>query len=68
MHGMTKTPIRDESLPGWTFWAEENSNGVYEIRGRHTDGRSVSRIGTDFDALVVECKVDARDLLGKRDA
>lgn len=53
-------------LPDWTFDADEESAGVYRVRGVHAlSGLSVEALGTDLDALIQRCKVDAAELLAK---
>jgi hypothetical protein len=53
-----------DDLPGWTFHIDEVSAGVYEVVGRDARGRQVSSKGTDFDALLAECKSAAARLSG----
>jgi hypothetical protein len=50
------------SLPGWRFSLREMSYGAWEAEGRHVDGRSVSRTGSDEAVLLRECIEDARML------
>jgi hypothetical protein len=50
----------DQGLPGWNFTLEEVSYGAWRAEGRHNDGRSVSRMGSDELALLRECAVEAR--------
>lgn len=57
--------IADATLPGWTFIAEEISNGIWKIEAQHMDGRSVSRLGYDYDVGLEKCKEDARRLPNK---
>jgi hypothetical protein len=65
---MAGTVIRKAALPGWTFNLEEVSNGFWRAEGRHDDGRSVSRMGSDEFELLRECMEDARLLPEKRRA
>jgi hypothetical protein len=60
--GVTTAP----DLPGWRFSLREISNGCWQAEGRHTDGRSVSRVGSDESELMKECMRDARHLPEKR--
>ena len=39
------------TLPGWRFSLTETSANVYRAEGRHIDGRSVSRIGTEGELI-----------------
>jgi|HubBroStandDraft_4_1064222.scaffolds.fasta_scaffold4210032_1 hypothetical protein len=55
-------------LPGWRFFIEERSYGHYVIEGRHDDGRSVGREGSDCSALLVETLADAKNLPERRRA
>jgi hypothetical protein len=57
---MVGNKIRDEALPGWTFSLEEVSNGYWRAQGRHDDGRSVGRMGSDEIKLLSECMEDPR--------
>jgi hypothetical protein len=54
--------IKDPRVPGWRFRIEEFSPGGYRVDGLHFDGRSVSRQGSDPDAVLAECVEDARTL------
>ena len=58
----------DQGVPGWNFTLEEMSYGAWHAVGRHFDGRSVSRMGSDEMALLQECVREALALTGKRDA
>ena len=49
-------------LEGWTFRTREVSPGVWEVEGRHVDRRSVSRVGTDYESVLKDCREDARAL------
>lgn len=48
----------DLAFPDWTFWVEVNdpSPGQYTVGGCHADGHSIVRTGSDFAALLKECK------------
>jgi len=60
------TAITDPDLPGWHFSLSEVSNGVWRADGQHTDGRSVSRMGTDETQVLKDCMEDARQLPARR--
>jgi len=53
-----------ESLdaPGWIFCVREVSYGHYYIEGRDAAGRSISRHGSDYDALLKQGIEDARSI------
>jgi len=55
--------IKDDSLPHWTFDADEVSAGVYLVTGTDASGRCIEKKGTDPDALLVECR-QAAALMG----
>jgi hypothetical protein len=59
-------PLESLDAPGWQFFASEDSCSAYQIEGRRADGRSVSRPGSDFDALFKECIDDAKSLHNSR--
>jgi hypothetical protein len=50
-------------LPGWQFETDEVSVSVYEVIGRDSAGRSVSSVGTDLDAVLEQCRKDARCIM-----
>jgi len=56
------------TLPGWLFGLTEISAGVYRAEGRHTDGRSVSRMGSEAElaALIRDTVEDAGNLPTRR--
>jgi hypothetical protein len=56
------------TLPGWRFSLTETSANVYRAEGRHTDGRSVSRMGSEAElaALIRDTVEDARNLPERR--
>jgi len=43
-------------LPGWSFEVHEVSAGVYEMTGADALGHRVQSKGTDYEALVSECR------------
>lgn len=55
-------PLTFGELPGWEFAVEERSAGVYEVSGRHRDGRSLQMVGYDPDALIDQARQDAYHL------
>jgi hypothetical protein len=55
-------------LPGWTYRIEEFSPGGYRLDAVHFDGRSVSRQGSNPDALLNECRADIGAMPEKRHA
>jgi hypothetical protein len=61
-------PFIDPKLPGWTFSVEEVSMGVYRVDGKHDDGRSVSRVGTEAYDLWDEVIEDAKGLPLRRNS
>jgi hypothetical protein len=52
-------PIKG-TLPGWFFRCREVSMGVYKMEGADLWGHTVSRTGTDPDALMAECEAEAK--------
>ncbi len=52
--------ITHSDAPGWQFTVSERSAGVLQMEGRDQAGRSVSRTGCDYDALLKQCVADAR--------
>ena len=56
----------DPTLASWHFTMEEISYGRWRVEGRHPDGRSVGRIGSE--RALGECADDARSLPEKRHA
>lgn len=61
--------LTEPPLPGWSFTMQEVSSNCWRINGKHTDGRSVGRVGGgDEKALLAECIADARSLPEKRHA
>ena len=56
----TMSEIEDSKAPGWRFHIEEP--GCYRVDGYHTDGRSVSRVGGDHEAVLSDCVEDAQAL------
>ena len=46
--------IEDPKAPGWRFRITEFSPGGYRVDGLHSDGRSVSRQGSDPEAVLAE--------------
>jgi hypothetical protein len=54
--------IEFPDLPGWRFNVEEVSFGVYRVFGRDEAGRCIAKSGTNPDALLEECRMDARDM------
>ncbi|MES2292604.1 MAG: hypothetical protein V4527_04830 [Pseudomonadota bacterium] len=58
----------NDDFPGWTFWGDEVSMGIYQVGGKHIDGRTVSHMGMDPDQLLKQCKADALAMPEKRHA
>jgi hypothetical protein len=56
---------RFPDLPSWEFQTEETSYGVYRVTGVDSDGRQVSRNGTDPDELMSWCRESAADINGQ---
>jgi hypothetical protein len=52
-------------VPGWQFSAREQSAGVWKIEAHDADGRSVSRVGINYDELLRECVEDARTMAAR---
>ncbi|HEV3189822.1 MAG TPA: hypothetical protein VGY54_04955 [Polyangiaceae bacterium] len=48
-----------DQLPGWSFEIDEVSAGVYEVTATDAQGHRVQAKGTDYDALLNECRVSA---------
>lgn len=49
-------------VPGWYFRLKEVSAGVYTAEGADLWGRSVSKSGTDEQALLTDCAEMARNI------
>lgn len=56
-----KTQFPD--LPGWTFEVEEVSFGMYEVCCRYGSGGVIRKSGTDPEALLAECRMEAQAAL-----
>jgi len=54
-------PIADR-VAGWFFRIHEVSAGAYRVDGTDLWGRTVSRTGTDPDALIIACEKDAKGI------
>ena len=52
----------------WTFRVDEISVGVYRATARRASGESVTRTGTDPDAVLEQVTADADELVGRGDA
>jgi hypothetical protein len=52
-----------QDVPGWTFEVREVSAGVFVVTGRDVHGRNIERIGEDVDAMLVACRLWARQWL-----
>lgn len=66
--GMDYNEHRFPELPGWRFSLAEISVGAYLAEGRHADGRSVSRVGSDLPLLIRQTVEDAKYLPEKHHA
>jgi len=55
--------IRDEALPDWAFHVEEVSAGVYSVIATDRAGRTVEKKGIDPEALIMECKQAAIEMI-----
>lgn len=51
--------------PGWRFFVEEVSMGIYQVKGTDGLGRTVERTGTDPNELLRQCKGDAMEIIQK---
>ncbi|MCP5443153.1 MAG: hypothetical protein H6968_08985 [Chromatiaceae bacterium] len=49
-------------LPKWEFELDEISANVYEVIGTDKSGHRVSSKGLDLEALIEQCKSDAREI------
>jgi len=49
-------------LPKWEFELDEVSASVYDVVGTDKSGHRVSSKGTDLDALIEQCKKDAKEI------
>jgi hypothetical protein len=52
-------------LPGWSFDVHEVSAGVYEVTGTDALGHRVQTNGTDYDALIKECREAAAKMAAR---
>jgi hypothetical protein len=52
-------------IPGRLFEIDEVSAGVYRVFVEDAHGRSVSKTGTDPEALISECKQEVFELIGR---
>jgi hypothetical protein len=50
-------------LPGWTFTVDEVSFGVFLVCCRYISGGIIRKTGTDPDALLEECRIEALEAL-----
>ena len=57
--------IKFDELPNWTFSVEETSVGVYAIKGRDKNGRSIEMHGTNIDELTGRCRNFVLELKAK---
>jgi hypothetical protein len=57
--------IIDPTLDGWRFYLKEVSEGVFRVDGKHTDGRTLTRTGPQYEVLKRSVE-DARNLPEKR--
>jgi len=55
---LKKYPIVGKTF-GWYFRVNEISNNVYEIEGTDQWGRLVYRQGSNPEALMMDCEIDA---------
>ena len=55
-------------VPGWFFRVREISPGAYRVDGTDAWNRRVSRTGSDRDATLKLCEVDARAIQSQVDA
>jgi hypothetical protein len=63
---MVSHTIEDPGAPGWRFTSYEVSHAYWRIDGTHSDGRSVSRMGTDEGTVLKQCIEDAKSLPARR--
>ena len=52
-------------LPDWSFDIQEVSAGVYEVTAMDTFGHRVQMKGTDYDALLSECRRAVTDMAAR---
>lgn len=52
-------------LPGWSFDVQEVSAGVYAVKGTDAVGHRVEMKGTDYDALINECREAAAKMAAR---
>lgn len=60
-----RTPFEHPNAPNWQFSVRERSAGVWEFEGRDPAGRSVSRIGTDYNEMRQACIDDALAMIDR---
>ena len=58
--------IQFTEIPGWQFFEEEVSAGVYKVQGKDNLGRTVEVCGVDPEKLIEECKKFAEQCLGQQ--
>jgi len=51
-----KNGIEYEELPGWQFFVDEISAGVYKVWGKDLIGHNIEVTGMDPDLLLEKCK------------
>ena len=52
-----------QDLPGWLFDIDEVSNGVYRVTAVDESRRQVSRIGTEPELLIEQCRSEAQGII-----
>ena len=55
--------MKFDDLPGWQFETDEVSASVYRVTGMDDAGHVVSSVGTDPEALLSQCREDARQVM-----
>ena len=55
----------DKTFPGWTFWVDAQTEGVFTVGARDRDGRTLSQTGPDVETLMKTIKENVRALSGK---
>ena len=49
-------------LPGWSFDVDEVSASVYQVVATDDEGHRFSKVGTDPEMLIAECRCEASNV------
>ena len=60
---MVKTGLEYKELPGWHFFVDEISAGVYRAWGKDSIGHNIEITGIDPESLLARCKDYAQQFI-----